>query len=74
MSSSSTTPDRGSQDLAYDYTQTLAESFVDTFKTELIVDRVWRSQTARARDRRLHRLVQPPAPTQSTRRPATESE
>jgi putative transposase len=27
------------------YDNALAESFVDTFKTELITDRVWRSQT-----------------------------
>ena len=27
------------------YDNALAESFVDTFKTELIQDRVWRSQT-----------------------------
>ena len=37
------------------YDNALAESFFDTFKTELITDRVWRTQsTARARDRRLH--------------------
>ena len=41
------------------YDNALAESFVDSFKTELIADRVWRSRSpTRARHRRVHRLVQ----------------
>jgi transposase InsO family protein len=51
----------GSVDDAYD--NAMAESFVDTFKTELIADRVWRTLPSRAGRRRVHRLVQqrPPA-------------
>jgi transposase InsO family protein len=40
------------------YDNALAESFVDSFKTELIADRVWHPLPARARDRRVRRLVQ----------------
>jgi putative transposase len=46
------------------YDNSMAESFVDSFKTELIADRVWAlTKPARARDRRVHQLVQrqPPA-------------
>ncbi len=39
------------------YDNAMAESFVDSFKTELIRDRVWHPLAARARDRRLRRLV-----------------
>jgi hypothetical protein len=47
----------------------LAESFVDSFKTELIADRRLAQQdTARARDRRIRRLVQPRPPARSARR------
>ena len=35
--------DRGSVGDAYD--NAMAESFVDTFKTELIADRVWRTRS-----------------------------
>jgi transposase InsO family protein len=36
----------------------LAESFVDSYKAELISDRVWRSQAATgARDRQMGRVV-----------------
>jgi putative transposase len=39
----------------------LAESFVDSYKTELIADRVWRTHAQlELRHRRLRRLVQPP--------------
>ena len=52
------------------YDNALAESFVDSFKTELIADRVWRTRiAARARDRRVRRLVQPRPPARSARRP-----
>jgi hypothetical protein len=53
------------------YDNALAESLVDSFKTELITDRVWRTpDPARARDRRMARLVQPRPPARSARRPA----
>jgi transposase InsO family protein len=46
----------------------LAESFVDSFKNELITDRVWRTTlAARARRRRVHRLAQQRPPARSTR-------
>jgi putative transposase len=51
------------------YDNTLAESFVDSFKTELIADRVAEPQPARARRRGIRRLVQPRAPAPSPRRP-----
>ena len=42
------------------YDNAMAESFVDSFKTELIADRVWRTRSAaRARRRGVHQLVQP---------------
>ncbi len=44
------------------YDNAMAESFVDTFKTELIADRIWRSLPARAGRRRVHRLVQQRSP------------
>ncbi len=54
------------------YDNAVAESFVDSFKTELIADRIWRTRSpARARDRRVRRLVQQRAPTRIPRRPAT---
>jgi transposase InsO family protein len=51
------------------YDNALAESFVDSFKTELIADRVWktRSQLELAVVR-VHRLVQPRPPPPSPRR------
>ena len=53
------------------YDNALAESFVDSFKTELIRDRVWRTRSpARARDRRIRRLVQHRAPPHLSRRRA----
>ena len=40
------------------YDNALAESFVDSFKTELIADRVWRSRSQlETRRGRVHRLV-----------------
>jgi transposase InsO family protein len=43
------------------YANALAESFVDSYKTELIADRVWRTNAQlETRDRRLRRVVQPP--------------
>ena len=54
------------------YDNAMAESFVDSFKTELIADRVWRTPpTARARDRRMGRLVQPRAPARVPQRHPT---
>lgn len=54
------------------YDNALAESFVDSFKTELIADRVWRTPfPARARDRRMGRLVQHRTPPRRTRRHPT---
>jgi transposase InsO family protein len=51
------------------YDNALAESFVDSFKTELVADRVWRSRSpARARRRRVHRLVQRRPPARQPRR------
>jgi transposase InsO family protein len=47
----------------------LAESFVDSFKTELITDRVWRTRSQL--DRRVHRLVQRRPPARITRRHPT---
>ena len=53
------------------YDNAMAESFVDTFKTELVADRVWQThRSARARDRRMGRLVQRPPPARADRRPA----
>ena len=53
------------------YDNATAESFVDSFKTELIADRaVGDPLTARARRRRVRRLVQQRAPTRSPQRPA----
>ena len=52
------------------YDNAMAESFVDSFKTELIRDRVWRSNTqARARDRRVGRVVQHAPAAQLDREP-----
>ena len=43
------------------YDNALSESFVDSYKTELIADRVWRTNAQlELRDRHLRRLVQPP--------------
>jgi transposase InsO family protein len=48
----------------------MAESFVDSFKTELIADRVWQHpHAAPAGHRRIRRLVQQRAPARSPRRP-----
>jgi transposase InsO family protein len=45
------------------YDNAITESFVDTFRTELVADPSWRSPlTARACRRRVRRLVQPRAP------------
>jgi putative transposase len=44
------------------YDNALAESFVDTFKTELIRDRVWRSRADGARRAGEGALVQPRPP------------
>jgi transposase InsO family protein len=60
----------GSTGDAYD--NALAESFVDSVKTELIADRAWRTpQPARTRDRRVRRLVQHQPPARFPRRPLT---
>jgi hypothetical protein len=50
----------------------MAESFVDTFKTEMIKDRVWqtRSQLELAAPG-MRRLVQQPPATRITERPST---
>src|SRR4051812_39317373 len=54
------------------YANAMAESFVDSFKTELIVDRVWRTQQpARAGDRRMRRLVQQRSPARIPQRSVT---
>ena len=54
------------------YDNAAAESFVDSFKTELITDRTWTSAlTARARDRQVRRLVQQRAHPRKPRRPPT---
>jgi transposase InsO family protein len=52
------------------YDNALAESFVDSFKTELIADRLAHPHRARARDRRMGRLVEPRSTARSARRPA----
>jgi putative transposase len=39
------------------YDNALAESFVDSFKTELIADRVWRTRSQLELARRIRRLV-----------------
>jgi len=50
------------------YDNAAAESFVDSFKTELIRDRVWRTRSQLgARRRRVRRLVQQRAPAHLTR-------
>lgn len=52
------------------YDNATAESFVDTFKTALIKDRVWQTKgAARARDPRIRRLV--PTTTGCTSRSMT---
>lgn len=57
------------------YGNALAESFVESFKTELVADRVWASRSqARARHRGVRRLGQQRATTPSARRSATEGE
>ena len=50
------------------YDNAMAESFVDSFKTELIADRVWAAAPARARPGRVRRLVQPRPPAREPRR------
>ena len=51
------------------YDNALAESFVDSFKTELIADRVWKSRSQlELAIRRIHRLVQSRPPAPGTRR------
>ena len=52
------------------YDNALAESFVDSYKTELIADRVWRTNAQlELADRHLRRLVQPPPAALLDRQP-----
>jgi hypothetical protein len=53
------------------YDNAMAESFVDSFKTELIADRIWCTRTpTRASDRRMGRVVQQHEVARSARRPS----
>jgi hypothetical protein len=45
MSSAACLPSSSSCAVRRAYDNAIAESYVDTFKTELIADRVWRTQT-----------------------------